>query len=461
MLPDHTVIPADISRAAVAAAFEEIDPASGSRVRRDHRWQHTFARHLTSLDRAVAQDPSACSAVAAAGLATAHELFAAAHGQARAAGRFTTETVIGTGAPVGELLLPHRGALVGGHALVELVGRWSDHNLCVPSVASAVEQVVRHPEWLSLAGDTIVVLGASAKLSAYAPLTSWGARVVAVDLPGENRAASLRGQAAGSAGTAHLPVTDGGGTGADLTHGIEPLVDWLTSFDGRLVVVDALRADEGRQFELALIADALVAELVRLRPDTALAYYATPADSYLVRTIDMSVSRDAYAAASRPMLRAARSLSRGIALQPNFPHLTLTPVVDAHMPQHTWDFASAKRIQRWRAADAVARGTVVSSNVAPATVSTTMGSPLVTRLVAGSVAKSGITPFEVETARTLMAALLVHDLRTDDPAPSNALDVEYEGAVHGGMWTTPYKPSSVVGLADKGRKLLQQAGLVG
>ena len=52
-----------------------------------------------------------------------------------------------------------------------------------PSCAAAVRTVAAHPEWLRLPGRTVTVLGAGAEVGPLSPLLSWGARVIAVDLP--------------------------------------------------------------------------------------------------------------------------------------------------------------------------------------------------------------------------------------------------------------------------------------
>jgi hypothetical protein len=61
--------------------------------------------------------------------------------------------------------------------------------------------------------------------------------------------------------------------------------------------------------------------------------------------------------------------------------------------------------------------------------------------------------FEPETSRALTSALLVRDLRdaTSAADPSARLDHPYdlfvEGAAHGGLWSLPYEPRTVLPLA--------------
>ena len=51
------------------------------------------------------------------------------------------------------------------------------------------------------------------------------------------------------------------------------------------------------------------------------------------------------------------------------------------------------------------------------------------------------------TSNTLMAALLVHDLRTAPQPPTTPWREEAAGAVHGGLWRTAYDPRSALGIA--------------
>jgi len=55
--------------------------------------------------------------------------------------------------------------------------------------------------------------------------------------------------------------------------------------------------------------------------------------------------------------------------------------------------------------------------------------------------------FEPATSNTLMAALLVHDLRVPAPAAEYTWQDEAHGAAHGGLWRGPYAPRSALGLA--------------
>jgi hypothetical protein len=59
----------------------------------------------------------------------------------------------------------------------------------------------------------------------------------------------------------------------------------------------------------------------------------------------------------------------------------------------------------------------------------------------------GVEVFEPGTANTLMAALLVHDLRVGSPNQPHPWQDEALAAAHGGLWTCAYDPRSALGLA--------------
>jgi hypothetical protein len=104
-------------------------------------------------------------------------------------------------------------------------------------------------------------------------------------------------------------------------------------------------------------------------------------------------------------------------------------------------------VQRWRAIAAQADGHPVSANVAPAT---TTHSVTKNRLLAAAYAGAGhfgVEVFAPHTSRTLMAALLVHDLRAQTPPPAHPDDLFVSAAAHGGLWRAAYNPRSVLGIA--------------
>lgn len=140
-----------------------------------------------------------------------------------------------------------------------------------------------------------------------------------------------------------------------------------------------------------------------------------------------------------------------LATQPAHRSGSLCACAPAPAPQ-VWqqgpNYAFAKLVQRWRNIVCRAEGHVVSSNVAPATLTVSvMHNPLIRAGMLGCRFFQ-IVPFEPETSNALMTALMLHDLQssTSTAWPStelgHPLDLFQENAVHGGVWRCAYKGNS-------------------
>jgi hypothetical protein len=91
--------------------------------------------------------------------------------------------------------------------------------------------------------------------------------------------------------------------------------------------------------------------------------------------------------------------------------------------------------------------------VAPATSTRSVTKNRLLAAAYAGASRFGVEVFEPDTSNALMAALLVHDLRSDrsaaDPAVGRGdpLELFVEGAAHGGLWRAPWQPPSVLGVA--------------
>jgi hypothetical protein len=111
------------------------------------------------------------------------------------------------------------------------------------------------------------------------------------------------------------------------------------------------------------------------------------------------------------------------------------------------NYVLAKRVQRWRATVSRHAGSTVSLNVAPPTRTRSV---LKNRALAAAYVgapRFGVETFEPATTRTLMAALLVHDLYAGTPAAAHPWQDEAHAAAHGGLWRIPYAPRSALPVA--------------
>jgi hypothetical protein len=140
-------------------------------------------------------------------------------------------------------------------------------------------------------------------------------------------------------------------------------------------------------------------------------------------------------------------VSAGRLLRRNYAPGSDPGICDSIVPQQGPNYALAKRLQRWRATDARAAGAQVSFHVAPPTRTRSV---VKNRALAAAYAGAhlfGVEVFEPATSNTLMAALLVHDLRNQRVAAEHPWEDEAYAAAHGGLWRAPYAPRSALGLA--------------
>jgi hypothetical protein len=323
------------------------------------------------------------------------------------------------------------------------------------------------PEWLSLAGSHVVVLGAASEMGPLSALLRWGADVIAVDLPRPDLWKRVIDMAESGSGRLHIPVegsvpsgTDAiaNAAGADLLTQTPEIRTWIEAFEVPFTVGNYAYADGSKFALLAAGTDALMASVLETRRDRSLAYLATPTDVFAVPAEVVAGARSLQER-SEVLRAAARRLSGNKLFVPNYRSVvqgadgTSWGISDCLVPQQGPNYAAAKMLQRWRATITREDGHLTSANVAPATRTRSV---IKNRLLATAYRGAhayGVEVFESETSRALMAALLVHDLR--NPAavaqPEVPLDHPYklftDGAAHGGLWRSAYEPRTVLPLA--------------
>jgi len=239
--------------------------------------------------------------------------------------------------------------------------------------------------------------------------------------------------------------------GLDLTDDVPVVADWLCGFDGPLVLGNYVYADSAANVLLSSAVDVLTLRLQAARADAALAFLATPTDVFAVPADAVAQAARAYATRS-PAAKLGgwplRALSGGRLLRRAYPPGADPGICDSLIPQQGPNYALAKRVQRWRATVARDSGALVSMNVAPPTRTRSV---LKNRALAAAYVgapRFGVQVFEPATTKTLMAALLVHDLHTDGgPAQAQPWQDEAHAAAHGGLWRSAYAPRSALTLA--------------
>lgn len=463
--PDGSRSTSTIGRAVVADALRAADPVGARAVENETAWRSRYLQHLRRAVEAGIDTPGAWWSIAAAGLASVHDRLVLSNGPdevpvstvltAPATRALATVEVTGRGAAAQELAVPYHGRALRGNELRDRLASWATDGILEPSAVEAVGEVIDHPEWLRLEGFTVAVLGAGAEMGPVGPLLGWGARVAAVDLPRPAVWQRLLALAEASAGTLIVPSgsTDGdpaASAGADLLVEVPDIADWLGGLGGRLVLGNYLYADGGVHVRLSVAADLLGSRLAGVRPDTGMAFLATPTDVFVVPRDAVQQSGAAYADRSRTakvLGRPLRWLSRGRLVHRAYPPDADPGIADALVPAQGPNYALAKRIQRWRAAVDRRDGRLVAFHVAPSTRTTSVVKNRALAAAYAGARRFGVEIFEPDTANTLMAALLVRDLAGGVSAHAHPWQDEAHAAVHGGLWRSAYEPRSMLGLA--------------
>ena len=455
-------------RAVVADALRAVDPVGAASAERETNWRQGYLPHFRRLVEAGLASDDAALAIARDGLASLHTRmrWAGPQGEEPLAAAFTqpadgadplaSETIRGEGEPDRMLSVPYAGQRLSGDALRRRLAAWVDAGTVEPSCAEAVERVIGNPDWLDLSDRTVVVLGAAAEMGPLRSLLRWGAAVAAVDLPQKNLWDRLIGDTHKLAGSMIVPVRGGDGSvparaGADLVHDLDAVFRWVAGLDGPIAIGNYVYADGETNVRVSMAVDALTHRVVeaRGRDDVALAFLATPTDVFAVpgSAVERSVRNYAERRTSKVLRVPLRTLSGGRLLRRNYVPGQDPGINDSVVLQQGPNYLLAKRLQRWRATAYRADGGLVSLKVAPPTRTRSVVKNRALAAAYAGAHRFGIEVFEPGTANTLMAALLVHDLRTGAPSQPHPWQDEAYAAAHGGLWTAAYDPRSALGLA--------------
>jgi hypothetical protein len=448
-------------RAVIADALRGTDPAGALGAEHETNWRSGYLTHFRRVIEAGLPTRNDALTIAADGLASLRTRMRSVRPGGEEADlddllsrkpdrTLGTATIAGSGERETELTLPYRGERLSGDALARRLDAWVSAGIIEPSCADAVRAVAAHPEWLSMPGRTVAVLGAGSEVGPLPVLLRWGVTVAAIDLPGPRIWDRVLPAARSSAGTLLVPVAapasggaagsessaDGelsGTAGADLASEVPEVADWLAGLGGPLVLGNYVYADGGANVRVCAAADTLTLRLQAARDDEAVAYSAR---AYACRPAVLKL-------AGRPL----RTLSGGRLLKRAYLPGSDPGISDNLVAQQGPNYALAKRLQRWRGSLAAAAGTAVSMNVAPPTRTKSVVKNRALAAAYAGAHRFGAEIFEPDTTRVLMAALLVHDLHADRSVHEHPWQDEAYAAAHGGLWRIGYAPRSVLGLA--------------
>lgn len=448
-------------RDTLAEALKEVDPAGSRAASQETNWRRNYVTHFHRAVDLGLDDRAAALSIAHHGLEALHSQFRyidaegtdmaldVACTQAAHAIDLSQHIISPSEDPEEQFTLPYKGERLSGLELEKRLNAWLADGIITEGAALAIRKVAANPEWLSLDGHTVVVLGAASEMGPTRALQRWGATVAAVDLPRRELQEDLISWAKNSAGTTIFPKRQENRFGADMLHELAELSTWVRDLPGQVVLGTYAYADGATHVRVAMAGDALATDLLAQRPDSALAFLATPTDVFAVNESEVTRANRAYQASllGKTVRMPLRVVSGGRLLQRNYPPNAQPGICDSLVTQQGPNYALAKRIHRWRAAAARDAGTTVSMNVAPATRTRSVVKNRALAAAYAGAHRFGVEVFDPATASTIMAALLVHDLKANPPAQDLPWQDEAIRAVHGGLWTSAYSPASALGLA--------------
>lgn len=477
-------------RAVFADAARRVDPVLAARIEHTSDWRTGYIRPLRDIVHAAASSPQAAIVVSADGLDSAHRRFTFARDGEQTTllnamtrhreHRFGSVTVRGRIPREMDLSLPYGGRRLFGDDLRRQIDRWVEGGIAEPGFGTALHLLLDNPDWLDLQDVDISILGAGAEMGPTRSLLRWGARVHAVDLPRPALWERLIATTRSTAGSLRIPIalTDKGAppfvlgglvhpdddatvaasAGADLLRQTPEVGTWLGETEEPFVLGTYAYADGATHVLLSMAADAIVSDLLSRRHDITLAYLATPTDVFMVPMAAVVESRLRWQ--SRGISGLAQSPLRLLKqFEPNYREDYVTAegtafgVNDSLVSQQGPNYALAKRLQRWRALVARDAGATVSLNLAPATRTQSVVKNRALAAAYAGAGRFGVEVFDPATSTTLMAALLVHDLRNPAAAANpatplgNPMDLFARAANHGGLWRMAYAPRSVLSIA--------------
>lgn len=468
-------------RAAIADALRGVDAGAARQVEAIADWRKGYLSAIRDLVVVAAANPRAALKISTDGLTSLHNRFVwTGDGEDRPLlpalsdsdheGMDTFE-VIGRHQRRADFSVPYQGRRLAGGDLHRQLDDWVARGITEPSFADAVRAVMANPEWLDLRDLQVVVIGAGAEMGPLRQLLDWGASVYAVDLPNPTTWERILGTAKQSAGRLAVPVPRrslyldsapdsrvAGLAGVDVLTQTDALLAWLREIDGPFTLGNYAYADGGIHVRVSMAIDALGVLIAREHPDVSYAYLATPTDVFAVPEDAVAMARDKWEQRrTRRLLQAPLHLAN--LFEPAYRDTVIDDsgreigISDCLVPTQGPNYALAKRLQRWRAIVARDAGHVVSLNVAPATRTRSVVKNRALAAAYAGASQFGIEVFQPSTANTLMAALLVRDLRDPQAAASpnrdlhNPMDLFSDAANHGGLWRAAYEPRSVLSLA--------------
>lgn len=470
----------EVNKAVFAAAVGAVSPEKEANIKECKNWRFGYVNHMVGMVEEQCKSPSAALAVAQAGLDKAYDLFqfVSADGSSvslkevmsdKKSERFCTGFIKGEGAASEKVLeVPYKGRTLSGQTLKDQIQNWIDYGTIEQSAGEAIQKCVDSPGWLDLNDRYFVLLGAGSAMGPFLVLMALGANIIAVDLDRSGIWKRLIEIAKKSAGSITFPMKKDqkackddeelyANSGSNLFTETPMIRDWLMElYPGNSFTVGSYAYLDGAlHVQLSLAMDAICKDLSEQR-NASLAYLCTPTDVHLIPKEAHDASEEHYREYSKKLYCVLLNVFSNFKFlrknaRPPLPgtggdFYYVNGISVAQGP----NYALAKRIQHWRAIIARNNGSIVSSNIAPATSTVSV---VHNRNFAWAYeGMPYFKPYEIfapETSNAVMAALLLFDL--NDPSSAGNPKTELNnpnqlfqwGSFHGGNWRCAYEVDSI------------------
>lgn len=436
-------------------------------------WRNWYLRLYAELAIEEGKSKGATELIARTGLEAFQERLFTENGMLaeQIAKSWQSEEELVTTASIKGSFSPKAFAVVGESGTLEKIASdWVAKSLAEPGLIDAYRFIDKNPN-LPISEDLLFAVAGAAEFAPTENWLSWGGLVAVVARSGKEKWLNLIQMARNSAGEMLIPIATSKLVspveklsdeeiaelaGLDITEDAELISNWLSKLAGKnkRAVLGLYAYSPGvDHIRVQAVQDALaLTALQNLEPNQlALSWLATPTDSAPGRALIAKAqeanfhSRSALVVIRDSLLGlfgAARKVSPKYFHSDSGEELAL---IDSSVQQQGPSYSFSKRTQRWRAYLAHFAGYKVSYAIAPPAKTNSVLRHKILRASYRGALLFGIKPFEVATAKSAIALVLLRDLH-DKSAMQNRedhLSLHTQTAIHGGLWRLGYRPKSV------------------
>jgi len=473
------------AKAILAAAVGAVNPEKAERVMNERNWRFGYSEHFVGMVEEQMKSKEHALKVAQAGLDKAYEIFDFVDAKGNACSfksamdkqktdTYETGFVKGSSAPAKAVLeVPYQGKILTGQLLKDQVDLWVQVGTIEPSAGSAIKNCVDRPGYVDLSDQYFVLLGAGSAMGPFQILMSLGANVIAVDLDRKGIWDRLIQTVRKSSGTLTFPLRSEQSTynndgemaqeaGCNLFTDTPKIRNWLVGLYPNhktpLTVGSYAYLDGALHVQVSLAMDAICKDLSEQRK-ASLGYLCTPTDLHIIPKEAHEAAQAQYNTDVKKIYNIIVTLlSRGKYLRKNTPKPMNSNdgesfyVVNGISVAQGPNYILAKRLQHWRAIVAHNQGSIVSSNIAPATSTASVTSnKMFAMAYEGMPYFKPYEIFEPSTSNAVMSGLLLSDLNDADGASypesdktkGNPNELFKWGGFHGGTWRCAYEMDSI------------------